>query len=590
MNWLTEHNLAIDPRTFSNVIASLENDKLLDKDQILARNSWASQMQLVSYEGELFAFEDDYPSSEVATKSDGFVAVIPIQGVMQKQASMWYYSTGTERTIELIRMANEDPSIYSIMLLIESGGGAVSGTFELAEEIRQSAKPVIAVVQDICASAALWVASQCQAIYVTSPTAMIGSVGVMTWHDDISVYYSEIGLKRTYITSRGSELKVSGNEAEPLSEDAKRLIQENLDPIRSVFLSTLKSGRGEKLVDEDAAFNGLVYDTKTAKSIGLIDGQLSLEASFKKAHTAGRKWKKDKDKAENERKSANKRAETTQIVNNSKSNFNTNTMSNWFNQRVDVKTDHFTEPVELSAEVANKLKEEVENLENVNASLKNDLDAKASELDDLKARLAALEAKATPEVEEVAEEVEETSTNKDPFAKFAGDLNAKFDLLIAAMTPATAPVEEVEEPAAEEVVAEETVPAPAVEEVIEEPVAEKITKEVVAEEETEDATEVVGLAALMARLDQLEAELEGSKDVQEELQKENAQLAKEKAEAQEAALAARRNRRPKPVSAEIMEQQEEEAAAKETNGKGRRYGASHYRRSKLSTAGMAKNS
>ena len=155
MNGLYDSILAIEPAFLKSVIQHIQNDNLVDTDAVKKRNEEIATMMVISPEGSYCTYDefcgrdegekDERIPEDIRTRSDGLVAVIPIEGMMMKRSHWWYYSTGTQQVIQMIKMANDDPSIYAIVFLIESGGGTVAGTYELGEAIRQSAKPTIAV-------------------------------------------------------------------------------------------------------------------------------------------------------------------------------------------------------------------------------------------------------------------------------------------------------------------------------------------------------------------------------------------------------------------------------------------------------------
>src|SRR5690606_31819803 len=116
-------------------------------------------------------------------------------GAMTKQGSS-FGGASTVRTRRAIRSAAADKSVSAIMLLIDSPGGSVSGTSDLADDVANAKKkkPVYAYIEDTCCSAAYWVASQCSAIYA-NPTAIVGSIGTYMVVADYSRMAENAGVK-----------------------------------------------------------------------------------------------------------------------------------------------------------------------------------------------------------------------------------------------------------------------------------------------------------------------------------------------------------------------------------------------------------
>jgi len=192
---------------------AIQREKLgLLADLLVAR---AEGEKLVS--SEMAAAISDARAAEIADV-DGKVAVIPVYGVLaQKMDFMSAMSGGTSyagiKKALHSALANED--VKAVVLDIDSPGGTVPGTDELASEIRAirgGEKPIIAQVNSLAASAAYWIASAADEIVVT-PSGRAGSIGVYTAHDDLSAALEKRGIKRTYISA--GKHKVDGNETEP---------------------------------------------------------------------------------------------------------------------------------------------------------------------------------------------------------------------------------------------------------------------------------------------------------------------------------------------------------------------------------------
>lgn len=204
------------------------------------------------------------------------IAMVDIIGPVLKYGD--YCAYGTVEYSELMwRLANS-PRVNGIILNIDSPGGQADGTAMLAQTIREvsKVKPVIAVIQDgIAASAAMWIASACQEIYVTQSTDQVGSIGAYQLLYDYSGYMEQMGVKEHMILAPQSTDKVK-DYLDALKGDYT-LIKEDLKFLVEDFKAAVKAGRGARLntANEDP-FTGKMYKAKDAKAIGLIDGQKSL--------------------------------------------------------------------------------------------------------------------------------------------------------------------------------------------------------------------------------------------------------------------------------------------------------------------------
>lgn len=214
------------------------------------------------------------------------MAVVPVYGVLAQRMDMFTeISGGTSYQVlrRAIHAALANDEVKALVLDIDSPGGTVPGTEELAAEIRAlrgGEKPIIAQVNSLAASAAYWVASAADEIVVT-PSGRAGSIGVYTSHDDISEFLKERGIKRTYLAA--GRHKVDGNEAEPLGEEARAHIMELVDQSYRKFVAAVAEGRGvTKTRVEDSFGQGRVFGAEALVERGMADRIATLEQTLER--------------------------------------------------------------------------------------------------------------------------------------------------------------------------------------------------------------------------------------------------------------------------------------------------------------------
>jgi signal peptide peptidase SppA len=180
--------------------------------------------------------------------ASGGIAVLPLWGVMTQRANMvndisGAGGTSTQQFTQLFRDAMADDSVGGILISIDSPGGSVFGTQELAAEIYQARgkKPIVGFVDSTCASAAYWVASQCDELYSTAG-GMTGSIGVYMQHVDEAAAMEKAGIKAEFISA--GRYKVEGNSLGPLSTDARAHLQSQVDTYYTAFTNAVAQGRG----------------------------------------------------------------------------------------------------------------------------------------------------------------------------------------------------------------------------------------------------------------------------------------------------------------------------------------------------------
>jgi protease-4 len=211
------------------------------------------------------------------------VAIIPLQGTMMKNGG--YCSLGTKEVISMIQQANADPNVSGIVLDVDSPGGAVDGTEELARVVLNSKKPIVAYGDGLVASAAYWVASQASKLYINSlTTAYVGSIGVLATHTNAQEFLAKMGQKITILRSTKAVDKARMNSVEPLTDELIEEYTKQLDTIHETFISAVKKGRGDKLAKDANPWTGKVYSGQEAKKMGLVDAVGTLEDAVNEAH------------------------------------------------------------------------------------------------------------------------------------------------------------------------------------------------------------------------------------------------------------------------------------------------------------------
>jgi signal peptide peptidase SppA len=217
---------------------------------------------------------------------DGGVAVINIAGVMTKGGSSFSSDGSTIRIRQKIRQAIKDDKVSAIVLAIDSPGGTVAGTADLSEEIRKAneSKPVLAFVEDLCASAAYFAAAHSLEIHANNETALVGSIGTYMVVYDLSGAFEKEGIK-THVIATGP-YKGAGAMGSEITKEQLDHWQSVVDKSQKAFGSAVKSGR--KLTDEElaAVSDGRVWLGRDAVKNKLIDAVSSFEEVVSRAASA----------------------------------------------------------------------------------------------------------------------------------------------------------------------------------------------------------------------------------------------------------------------------------------------------------------
>jgi len=216
---------------------------------------------------------DDDSTPPYVVSADG-LAVLSVTGPIMRARSKF----GGASSIALrqaLRAAVADDKVSAIMLRIDSPGGTVAGTPELAAEIRatDSKKPVYAHIDDLGASAAYWIAAQARRV-TANATAQIGSIGVFTVVKDTSKAAEMAGVK-VHVISTG-EYK-GGADGAPVSDAQLAEVQKLVNEINEFFMAAVVEGRAMDKKDVKAVADGRMFLAAEAKRLGLIDAVASMD-------------------------------------------------------------------------------------------------------------------------------------------------------------------------------------------------------------------------------------------------------------------------------------------------------------------------
>ncbi len=251
---------------------------------------WAilpSQLQIVAEAlADMPQAGDIKAAARPAVGQAGAVAILPIHGIITHRAGLWHAfgsATSTDGIGDVFAQAIENPGVRAIVLDIDSPGGSVAGVPELADAIysARGRKPIIAVSNALMASAAYWIGSQADEVYVT-PSSQTGSIGVYAVHLDYSRQLDARGVTATVISA--GKYKAEGNEFSPLSEEARASWQAQVDEYYDMFVETVARGRGRQPNTVRNGFGeGRVLTASSAVSEHLADKVGGLEQAIGRA-------------------------------------------------------------------------------------------------------------------------------------------------------------------------------------------------------------------------------------------------------------------------------------------------------------------
>jgi protease-4 len=183
-----------------------------------------------------------------------------------------------EQLIGALRQAFEDTSAQAVVLRINSPGGSPVQAGIVNDEIRRlkakHQKKVYAVVEEICASGAYYIAVAADEIYVDK-ASLVGSIGVLMDGFGFSGLMDKLGIERRLLTA--GENKGMLDPYSPQNARHKAYAQAMIDQIHQQFIAVVKAGRGPRLKETPEMFSGLFWNGEEAVKLGLADSFGNLD-------------------------------------------------------------------------------------------------------------------------------------------------------------------------------------------------------------------------------------------------------------------------------------------------------------------------
>jgi protease-4 len=208
-----------------------------------------------------------------ANPSQPHTAVVAIKGEIADGAD-----ASAEWVVTALRAAFEDEGSQAVVLQINSPGGSPVQAGIINDEIRRlkekHKKPVYAVVEESCASAAYYIAVAADEIYVDK-ASIVGSIGVLMDGFGFTGLMDKLGVERRLMTAG-----VNKGFLDPFSPQTKQQrthAQTLLDQIHQQFIHVVREGRGKRLKETPELFSGLFWSGEQAVELGLADGLGNLD-------------------------------------------------------------------------------------------------------------------------------------------------------------------------------------------------------------------------------------------------------------------------------------------------------------------------
>jgi protease-4 len=247
-------------------LASLTEQRLARRWRTFVRLAWLAFLVVMAW----VVLSRNGPAKDGATPH---TAVVEIKGEIASGAD-----ASAEFIVAALRGAFEDEGSQAVVLLINSPGGSPVQAGIINDEIKRlkvkHKKPVYAVVEESCASAAYYIAVAADQIFVDK-ASIVGSIGVLMDGFGFTGLMDKLGVERRLMTA--GENNGFLDPFSPQTEKQRAFAQTMLDQIHKQFIDVVKAGRGKRLKETPETFSGLFWSGQQAIEFGLADQLGSLD-------------------------------------------------------------------------------------------------------------------------------------------------------------------------------------------------------------------------------------------------------------------------------------------------------------------------
>ena len=211
--------------------------------------------------------------SHVAGTTVPHTALVEVRGEIASETE-----ASAEVLLAALKSAFQDAGAQAVVIRINSPGGSPVQSGILNDEIRRlkalHQKKVYAVVEDVCASGAYYLAVAADEIFVDK-ASLVGSVGVLMDGFGFTGAMDKLGIERRLLTA--GENKGMLDPFSPQNAQQQAYAKEMLGQIHQQFIRAVREGRGKRLKETPEMFSGLVWNGEEAVRLGLADRMGNLD-------------------------------------------------------------------------------------------------------------------------------------------------------------------------------------------------------------------------------------------------------------------------------------------------------------------------
>ena len=179
------------------------------------------------------------------------------------------------KTLEELEKAKKDKNIKGVLFVVNSPGGAVAPSVELAYAIKElkEIKPVVVYASGVIASGSYYASIWANQI-VANPGSVVGSIGVIMQGVNAEDLMEKIGISTQ--TVKAGKYKESGTPTRKWTEFEEKQLQNVIDDTYNMFITDVATARNLDVKNHTSFADAKIFTSKQAKEVGLVDEVATL--------------------------------------------------------------------------------------------------------------------------------------------------------------------------------------------------------------------------------------------------------------------------------------------------------------------------
>lgn len=212
------------------------------------------------------------------------LAVIPIEGMILG-GSLGYEGGNMVAAVEAqLKRAEEDDRVKAVLLRIDSPGGEVVASDDIARLVREfqerSGKPVVASMGSLAASGGYYISAPCRWI-VANELTITGSIGVIMQTYNYRELMDKVGVRaQTFKSGKFKDMLSGSKKLEEIDPAEREMMQEMIMASFARFKQVVREGRAAAKEKNPETVRALAANWEEFADGRVLHGKAAFEHGF----------------------------------------------------------------------------------------------------------------------------------------------------------------------------------------------------------------------------------------------------------------------------------------------------------------------